>query len=88
MNLFFFHLEPRLTVQLLPPLVTGISSKDPLELNCNVIVAEDVILASYQFIWLRNDIPVTISDSRYIVCLYMPCSYVHTVSYVILSDNQ
>ena len=70
MNAFFFQPEPRLMAQLLPPLVTGVSSKDPLELHCSAIVAEDVILDSYQFTWLKNDVPVTLSDSRYKVCLY------------------
>ena len=69
--MYFFQLEPRLTAQLLPPLITGTSSKDPLELHCSATVVENVILASYQFIWLKNDVPVTLSDSRYMVCTYV-----------------
>ena len=56
--------------QLLPPLVTGTSNEDPIELLCSAVVIEGIILASYQFEWMKNDIPINFSDYRYMVCTY------------------
>ena len=56
--------------QLLPPLVTGTSNEDPVELLCIAVVTEGIILASYQFEWMKNDIPINLSDYRYMVCTY------------------
>ena len=67
--IFTSLLDPRLTAELLPPLVTGTSNEDPIELLCSAVVTEGVILASYQFEWMKNDVPVNFSDYRYIVCL-------------------
>ena len=64
---FFFLLEPRIVVQLSPLLVNGTSNEDPIELLCTAIVTEDVILASYQFTWMKNDGSVNFSDSIYAV---------------------
>ena len=64
---FFFLLEPRIVVQLSPLLVNGTSNEDPIELLCTAIVTEDVILASYQFTWMKNDASVNLSDSIYAV---------------------
>ena len=64
---FFFLLEPRIVVQLSPLLVNGTSNEDPIELLCTAIVTEDIILASYQFTWMKNDASVNFSDSIYMV---------------------
>ena len=64
---FFFLLEPRIVVQLSPLLVNGTSNEDPIELLCTAIVTEDIILASYQFTWMKNDASVNFSDSIYTV---------------------
>ena len=56
--------------QLSPPLVTGTSNEDPVKLFCSAVVTEDIILASYHFEWMKNDIPINFSDYRYMVCTY------------------
>ena len=63
-----YHIDPQLTAKLLPSFVTGTSNEDPIELRCSAIVTEGIILASYQFEWMKNDIPVNFSDYRYMVC--------------------
>ena len=69
--IFTSLLDPRLTAELSPPLVTGTSNEDPIELLCSavVVVTEGIILASYQFEWMKNDVPVNFLDYRYMVCL-------------------
>lgn len=65
--MLFFLLEPRVIAQILPPLVNGTSSEDPIELVCTAVVTEGIILASYEFTWMKNDASVNLSDSIYTV---------------------
>ena len=73
--LFLLIIGPSLSAQLLPPLANGTSGEDAIELLCTAVVAEDVILASYQFAWMKNDVPVNLSDSRYMV----HCTYIYVL---------
>ena len=72
--LFLLILGPSLLTQLYPPLANGTSGEDAVELLCTAVVA-DVILASYQFTWMKNDVPVNLSDSRYMV----HCTYIYVL---------
>ena len=61
---------PTLSAKLSPPLLTGDSGEDAIELLCTAIVAEDVISASYQFTWIKDDTPIDIlSNKRIMVCI-------------------
>ena len=62
-------LVPTLIVQLYPPLFTGDSGEDSVELGCTAIVEEDIILAAYQFVWLKEDTPISLSNDRIVVCI-------------------
>ena len=68
-----FNLEPKLTAQLSPELVNGTSNKNAINLVCKAIVTEGVILASYQFTWMKNNDSLDSSDSRYMVCTCSTC---------------
>ena len=72
-QIVILKLEPRLTAQLLPPLVTGTSNKDSIELVCKAVVTEGVISesASYRFMWMKNGVPANLSNSTYMVCVYL-----------------
>ena len=50
-------------------MLTGDSGEDPIELLCTAIVREDVVLASYQFTWIKDDSPVDMSNERFMVCI-------------------
>ena len=66
-NKLYALLAPTLTVNLNPSLFTGNSGEDALELLCTAVVAEDVMSASYQFTWIKNNAPVDISNDRIVV---------------------
>ena len=55
--------------KIFPLLLTGDSGEDPIELLCTAIVREDVMLASYQFTWIKDDTPVDMSNERFMVCI-------------------
>ena len=63
-------LAPTLATNVSPLLLTGDSGEDPIELLCKVIVREDVALASYKFTWMKDDIPIDLSNGRFVVCMY------------------
>ena len=65
--MLFFLLEPRVIAHLLPPLVNGTSNEDPIKLLCTAVITEGIMLASYEFTWLKNDASVNLSDSIYMV---------------------
>lgn len=52
--------------------MTGNSGEDAIELTCTAIVEEDVMLASYQFTWNKDTIPIDLSNNRIMVttCVY------------------
>ena len=60
-------LAPTLTVNINPVLFTGNSGEDALELLCTAAIAEDVMSASYQFTWIKDDTPVDESNDRIVV---------------------
>ena len=66
--MIYFFLAPTLTVNLNPSLFTGNSGEDAIELLCTATVAEDVMSASYQFTWMKDDTPLDISNNRIVVC--------------------
>ena len=67
------YLMPTLRVDLSPPLLNGTSGEDALELLCTAIVAEDVT-ASYQFVWIKDNISIDLPNDRTMVCAYT-CMY-------------
>ena len=67
--------DPTLTVNVSSTLLIGDSGEDSIELLCTAIVAEDVMSASYQFTWIKDDTPVDFSNDRIMVCVNI---YVHT----------
>ena len=60
---------PTLTAKLSPSLLNGNPGEDDIELLCTATVAEDVMLASYQFTWIKDDTPIDFSDDRIVVCM-------------------
>ena len=54
----YYLTAPDLVAQLSPSLVTGDSRRDPISLMCTASVAENVILASYQFTWFKDGFPL------------------------------
>ena len=66
--MIYISLAPTLTVNLNPSLYTGNSGGDTIELLCTATVAEDVMSASYQFTWMKDDTPLDISNDRIAVC--------------------
>ena len=54
-------------VHLYPPLITGDSGEDSIELMCIVSVMENVTLDSYQFEWLKDGTPIDLSYYKTIV---------------------
>ena len=73
--------------------MNGTSNEDAIELLCKAVVMESVISASYQFAWLKDDIPLNLSNSKYMVCDYIvPYMYIHTyyllLYYGLLIGNQ
>ena len=79
MPLYYNFLDPTLTLNLSSPLLIGDSGEDAIELLCTAIVTEDVMSASYRFIWIKDDTPVDLSNDRIVVCAN---TYIHT--YIIL----
>ena len=63
-----YLLAPTLTAKLSPPILTGDPGENAIELLCTAAVAEDVMLASYQFTWIKDDAPVDLSNDRIVVC--------------------
>ena len=68
MPLYYNFLDPTLTLNLSSPLLIGDSGEDAIELLCTAIVTEDVMSASYRFIWIKDDTPVDLSNDRIVVC--------------------
>ena len=68
----FFYIAPTLTVRLSPPLIIGDSREDVIKLLCTAMVAEDVLSATYQFAWIKDDTPIDLSDNRIMVGLEYP----------------
>ena len=64
------YLVPTVRIDLSPPLLNGNSGEDALELLCTAIVAEDVA-ASYQFVWIKDGIPIVLPNDRIVVCTYI-----------------
>ena len=64
-----YFLAPTLTANLSPPLLIGDSGEDDIELLCTAIVAEDVMSASYQFTWIKDNSPVDLSNDRIMVII-------------------
>ena len=52
-----------------PPLHTGVSGEDAIELACIAAVAEDITSASYHFTWIKDNTPVDLSNDRIEVCI-------------------
>ena len=52
-----------------PPLLTGDSGENAIELVCIAAVAEDITSASYQFTWIKDNTPVDLSNDRIEVCI-------------------
>ena len=67
---YTYYLVPTLRVDLSPPLLNGTSGEDALELLCTATVAEDVT-ASYQFVWIKDDISIDLPSNRTVVCAYI-----------------
>ena len=65
--MFVYFVAPTLTLKLYPPLLTGNSGEDSIELLCTAIAEEDVILAAYQFTWLKDNTPIGFSNDRIVV---------------------
>ena len=58
---------PNLMAHLYPPLITGDSGEDSVELLCTVSVAENVTLDSYHFEWLKDSTSIGLFDYRTIM---------------------
>ena len=54
----FLPTAPILMVHLYPPLITGDSGGDAIELLCTVSVTENLSLDLYQFEWSKDDTPI------------------------------
>ena len=65
-----YALDPSFSVNISPPLLTGNSGEDAIELSCTLLVTEDVISATYQFTWIKDDTPIDLSDNRIMVHIY------------------
>ena len=59
-----------MTATLTPTAISGDEGGQSIELNCTASVEPDVVLQSYQFIWMKNGSPVDLSISRINVCQY------------------
>jgi len=55
-------------VNLYPPLITGDSGEDAVELLCTVSVTENVTLDTYQFEWSKDGTPINFSNYHIKVC--------------------
>ncbi|XP_065904304.1 receptor-type tyrosine-protein phosphatase delta-like isoform X2 [Dysidea avara] len=55
---------PTVTATLTPTAISGDEGGQSIELNCTASVEPDVVLQSYQFIWMKNGSPVDLSISR------------------------
>ena len=69
--MLYLHLPstaPSLTVQLLPPLVTGNSGDDSIELHCTAVTTKDIISDSYEFIWSKNGVTMDQLNIENVVC--------------------
>ena len=62
-------LAPTLTADLSPPLFIGVSGEDALKLLCVATAAEDIISATYQFTWIKDNTPLDLSDDRIVVSI-------------------
>ena len=84
-------LAPTVTANLSPSLLIGDSGEDAIELLCTAIVAEDVMSASYQFTWIKDDTPVDLSNDRIVVCIVVTIAkfvlYVHLHVQVTNNNN-
>ena len=67
--MYIHFLAPTLIVKLSPPLIVGDSGEDAVELLCTALVAEDVLSATYQFTWIKDDTLVDLSNNRIMVGL-------------------
>ena len=72
---FCIFTAPTLSARLSPPIMTGNSGEDAIELTCTAIVEEDVMLASYQFTWNKDATPIDISNKRIMVTTCV-CTYI------------
>ena len=69
-------------------MLTGDSGEDAIELLCTAIVAEDVLSATYQFTWIKDDTPIDLSDNRIIVRTYMQCACLALAMYASTAINK
>ena len=65
--IYMYFPAPTLTAKLSPSLLTGDPGEDAIELLCIAIVAEDVMLATYQFTWIKDDTHIDSSNDRILV---------------------
>ena len=68
-----------------PSLLIGNSGEDAIELLCTAIVAEDVMLASYQFTWMKDDTPIDLSNDRIVVRMWIRSLYIDVYNIICIT---
>ena len=61
---------PAVTATLSAMFITGNSGEDAIEILCTAVATNGVISASYQFAWIKDDIPINVSSNRIVVRMY------------------